>query len=184
MTGIELMVYEHTYILRMLKVLRAASYKVLKGEELVRSDYDKMIDFVRNYADKHHHGKEEKILFNKMVAELGPLANKLITNGMLVEHDLGRYYMSSLVKSLDSYENGDDVARIDIIANAVSYADLLSRHIKREDDVVYRFAERELKARVLKQIDLECKQFEEINQKVGVQDKYISILQQLEKKYL
>ena len=32
---------------------------------------------------KHHHGKEEKILFRHMLEKLGPVAEKLVRNGML-----------------------------------------------------------------------------------------------------
>ena len=28
-------------------------------------DFPRIIDFVRTYADKHHHGKEEDILFRR-----------------------------------------------------------------------------------------------------------------------
>jgi len=38
-----------------------------------------IIDFVRNYTDKHHHGKEESMLFNRMANELGEEAEKLVT---------------------------------------------------------------------------------------------------------
>ena len=33
-------------------------------------DITRIIDFVRTYADKHHHGKEEDILFATMNQEL------------------------------------------------------------------------------------------------------------------
>lgn len=53
--------------------------------ELVQETLRECIDFGRNYADKHHHGKEEKILFRIMMENMGPVADKLIRNGMLVE---------------------------------------------------------------------------------------------------
>jgi len=95
MNGINLMVEEHKYIKRMLVVLRKASYGILQGKEVSFEDFEKMIDFVRSYADNHHHGKEEKILFNRMVSEIGGPAEKLVNLGMLVEHDLGRLFMKT-----------------------------------------------------------------------------------------
>ena len=57
MNSIKLMMEEHQYILRMLEVVRKACYGVLKGENICYEDFDLMIDFIRNYADAHHHGK-------------------------------------------------------------------------------------------------------------------------------
>ncbi len=144
MNSIELMVNEHKNIKRMLAVIRKYCFKVLKNKEVDYNDFYRIIDFVRNYADKHHHGKEEDYLFNRMVDEIKGPTEKLVKHGMLVEHDLGRLYMQNLEKALKALENGEEEAKIDIIANAVSYTDLLYRHIEKEDDVVYKFAERNL----------------------------------------
>lgn len=73
MNSIELMVYEHTNIIRMLSVVRAASAQVMKGDPIHYEDFDQMIDFIANYADVHHHGKEEKFLFKEMVDHLGKM---------------------------------------------------------------------------------------------------------------
>jgi hemerythrin-like domain-containing protein len=102
------MMEEHQYILRMLSVVRKACYKILQGEEVNYTDFDLMIDFIRSYADAHHHGKEEKLLFNEMAEHLGPAGNKLITHGMLVEHDLGRLFIGDLKEALNRVKNGDD----------------------------------------------------------------------------
>lgn len=78
MKAIEIMNEEHKYIIRMLHVIRKCCFKILNGEEVIYEDFDKIIDFVRNYADNHHHKKEEKILFVKMVEELGEPAEKAV----------------------------------------------------------------------------------------------------------
>ncbi len=150
MNSIELMVNEHKNIKRMLAVIRKYCFKVLKNQQLDYNDFYRIIDFVRNYADKHHHGKEEDYLFNRMIEEIKGPTEKLVKHGMLVEHDLGRLYMQNLEKALKALENGEEEAKIDIIANAVSYTDLLYRHIEKEDDVVYKFAERNLSKETLK----------------------------------
>jgi hemerythrin-like domain-containing protein len=59
MDSIKLMMEEHQHILRMLKVVRNACYKVMQGEPIKYDDFDLMIDFIHQYADTHHHGKEE-----------------------------------------------------------------------------------------------------------------------------
>ncbi|EPY2271475.1 hemerythrin domain-containing protein [Clostridium sporogenes] len=182
MNSIELMVNEHKNIKRMLVVIRKYCFKVLKNQEVDYNDFYRIIDFVRNYADKHHHGKEEDYLFNRMIHEIKGPTEKLVKHGMLVEHDLGRLYMQNLEKALKALENGEEEAKIDIIANAVSYTDLLYRHIEKEDDVVYKFAERNLSKETLKKLDEDCKRIEKEAKGKGIQDKYISLIYELEEK--
>ncbi|EPY6469778.1 hemerythrin domain-containing protein [Clostridium sporogenes] len=182
MNSIELMVNEHKNIKRMLVVIRKYCFKVLKNQQVDYNDFYRIIDFVRNYADKHHHGKEEDYLFNRMIDEIKGPTEKLVKHGMLVEHDLGRLYMQNLEKALKALENGEEEAKIDIIANAVSYTDLLYRHIEKEDDVVYKFAERNLSKETLKKLDEDCKRIEKEAKGKGIQDKYISLIYELEEK--
>ena len=183
MDGIALMVDEHKYIKRMLGVIRKSCIGIMNGKDIDYADFEKMVDFVRDYADSHHHGKEEKILFDKMIDEIGGAAEKLIRFGMLVEHDLGRLFMKNLEDALLEVRNGNDYAKVDVIANAISYTHLLHRHIDKEDNVVYPFAKRELSYETLKKIDNECDDFEKEMVKSDIEDKYLKLLELLERKY-
>lgn len=184
MTGIETLVFEHQHIVRMLKVVRKACYGILEGQEIDYDDFKEFIEFIRGYADSHHHGKEEKILFNRMMDELGGLAEKLVKHGMLVEHDLGRLFVKDLEEALDKARDGDQEAKLDVIANAIGYAHLLQRHIDKEDKVVYPFALRELKAETVKEFDTDSMAFEKQAEEEGVQNRYLEILKRMEEKYL
>ena len=181
MKAIEIMNEEHKYILRMLQVIRKCCFKILNNEEIIYEDFYKIIDLIRNYADNHHHKKEEKILFIKMVEELGEPAKKEVNLGMLVEHDLGRLHVRELVAALEKVKAGEEEAKLDVIANAISYTHLLIRHIDKEDRVIYKFAERNLNDEVIKLIDDECENYEINNEEI--KNKYISILEELEKRY-
>ncbi len=184
MNGIELMVEEHKLIKRMLEILRKASYKAILTSEISYDDFADMIDFVRKYADDHHHGKEEHFLFNEMVKHGGPAAEKLVTHGMLVEHDLGRLHMAELEKALALHREGNAESIVDIIANAVSYTHLLHRHIDKEDGVVYPFAERSLDRALLTSINASCEDFEKGQEEKGIPKKYTEMVERLEVKYM
>jgi hemerythrin-like domain-containing protein len=184
MNSVELMVKEHDYILRMLKVVRKACMNILNGGEINYDDFNKMIDFVRKYADAHHHGKEEKFLFKEMQLKLGKLGENLITHGMLVEHDYGRLFMNDLTEALHRVKNGDEESKLDVISNAIGYASLLTRHINKENDAVYKFGEKNLPADVLEEINKKSEEFENEAEKQGTQKYYIDMLENLEKKYL
>lgn len=184
MNSINLMMEEHKNILRMLEVVRKACYGILQGKDIDYEDFNQMVDFIRSYADAHHHGKEEKFLFNEMVTHLGPLGNKLITHGMLIEHDYGRLYIRELVEALERVKAGDEMSKLDVIANAISYTHLLKRHIDKEDSVVYTFAERQLAKEVLDKVNEETVAFEKEAESNGTQKHYQELLSDLEHKYL
>lgn len=184
MESIRVMVDEHTNIRRMLKVIREVSYRVMTLGEFDVEDVTSIIDFVRIYADKHHHGKEEDILFETMNQELEKLAKSGAITGMYIEHDSGRLFMNNLEKAVQAYNEGSDEARMDIIANAICYADLLDRHIEKENTAMYKFAENMLKDSSKSYIEDECQKIEDEATKSGLQDKYLLLLDELEAKYL
>lgn len=181
MNAIELMMEEHKNIKVMLKIVRKACFSVLEGNEINYEDFNKIIHFIKNYADSHHHKKEEIMLFNRMVDEIGETAEKVVKYGMLVEHDLGRLYISSLEEALNSLKNGNEESKLDIIANAISYTNLLERHIYKEDNVIYKFAQRELKEETMNLINSECVDFEESF--IKIKNENLLILSELKEKY-
>ena len=183
-SSIEIMVNEHKYIKRLLKVVRKASLDIFNGGQVNVDDFEDIIDFIRTYADKHHHGKEEKFLFEEMINNLGPLADKLITHGMMVEHDLGRLYISDAHEALDKVRKGDDESKLDLVANVMGYAYLLNRHIDKEDTVVYPFAEKQLSKEIMEKVNDDSAQLEEEALEKGTQKYYIEMLERLEKDYL
>ncbi|MFT8316521.1 MAG: hemerythrin domain-containing protein [Clostridium sp.] len=184
MDAINLMMEEHNNIKRMLLVVRKASVKVMNAGEIDYEDFSKIISFIRNYADTHHHGKEEKMLFNRMIDEIGGVAEPLVRYGMLAEHDLGRLFIKELEEALVKVKEGDEEAKVDVIANAVSYTHLLQRHIEKEDNVAYTFARRGLSQDTIKKIDEECENFEKEAEEKHTQENYIKLLEELEHKYV
>ena len=184
MDSIKLMMEEHQYILRMLRVVRTACYRLLKEDEINYEDFEQMIDFIGNYADAHHHGKEEKLLFQEMVTHLGSLGNKLITHGMLVEHDSGRLFIQELKEALERVKAGNDISKLDVIANAISYTHLLQRHIEKEDAVVYPFAKRQLTSEIIDKVNLDTVAFEDAADQKGTKKYYEKLVETLEQKYL
>lgn len=180
MDAIDLMVQEHSNIERMLGIIRKMCIKVLNHEDIDYKNFCKVIDFVRNYADKHHHSKEEAILFPKLSEGEDNHIGKVSVEGMLVEHDLGRLFMMNLENALKSYESGEMDSRVDIIANAIGYADLLKRHIFKENNALYKFARKNLSKEVLEEIDEKAGEIEKAAEDKKVQEKYINLLEELE----
>jgi hemerythrin-like domain-containing protein len=184
MNAIDLMMDEHKYIMRGLKLFRKLSVDILNTNTVDFDDFEKMILFVRNYADKHHHNKEEVVLFKKMEDKLGQKMVKGPLSGMYIEHDLGRQHIKLLEEALLRVKNGDLDSQVDVIANSVCYADLLTRHINKEDTLIYNFARRALSEVDMESVNISCDLIEAAANKNQLQNKYIGVLEELEKKHL
>ena len=182
MNGIDLLIQEHKNVSRMLLVIRKVCFKFMETNEIEYEDFDKIISFIKNFADGHHHHKEEIFLFNKMVEHLGQAGKNAITHGMLVEHDLGRLYIKNLSEALANYKNDNKEAKLDIIANAISYATLLENHIHKEDNIIFNFAKRGLSKELLELVDKECMEYEQNYTELIKEN--MDILTYLEEKYI
>lgn len=142
---------EHDRILVFCGYVRNTCADCVENRSVPVSEFRSMVQFIRDYADGHHHQKEEKILFKEMLDHLGGIAVNVVKHGMLVEHDWARLLVADLEKALNEYEKNRSTANmLNIIANAVGYCNLLERHIEKENAVVYPYAEKNLDPDVVK----------------------------------
>jgi hemerythrin-like domain-containing protein len=121
---------EHRIILRVLDVLEMAAAQLACGRPLPEGWWPEIVAWLRSFADKNHHAKEEAALFPAMVkagvpSEGGPIAV------MLEEHERGR----ALVRAMEA---GEAVARA---AKAREYVALLREHIDKENGVLFPMAD-------------------------------------------
>jgi hemerythrin-like domain-containing protein len=177
MNPIEKLKSEHQVILKGIDLLEKGADKLEKGHNIAPEYFRKSIDFIRNYADKYHHAKEEDILFVRLgkagfPTQAGPVAV------MLQEHDQGRDLISAIETANDKYASGDTGAKIEIVRNARSYAQLLRQHIRKEDMVLYPMAENALGEDGIDQMQPEFDRVE--REKDGTEAKYLSVLKQME----
>ncbi|MEM2909710.1 MAG: hemerythrin domain-containing protein [Nitrososphaerota archaeon] len=101
---------------------------------------EEIADFMGNFADKCHHGKEERVLFKWMEQKGVPKEGGPI-GVMLYEHELGRSYRKAIVEALPSYREGSLEAAEVIAENAQAYANMLSQHIMKEDNILFKIAD-------------------------------------------
>ncbi len=136
----EQLIKEHDSIKVMLKVIEKVSQKLEAGEEINYEHLDSIINFIRIFADKCHHGKEEDLLFSAM-EEVGISKERGPLGIMLSEHELGRKYVKGMDGGVARYKKGETKAALQIAENARNYATLLTQHIYKEDNVLYPMAD-------------------------------------------
>ncbi len=141
------MVEEHRLILRMISLVEQNTALMEQGRFRDWQFYLDAVDFIRNYADRFHHAKEEDVLFVELVRNGMPEKSSPI-EAMLIEHDRGRAFVREMEEAALQAQAGE-AGKIPVIAeNARGYIELLRGHIEKEDDILYPLAERVLPAAI------------------------------------
>jgi hemerythrin-like domain-containing protein len=91
------------------------------------------IDFIRTYADRTHHGKEEDILFRELAKKQLSIEHKKIMNELVAEHITGRKIVKKLADARESYLLGDKQSLKDIITLMGELIRFYPAHIEKED---------------------------------------------------
>lgn len=170
---------EHRVIERMLEIVSRASDRLDSGQSVDQEVFLGAADFFKNFADKCHHSKEEKLLFEKMIergfsGEVGPIAV------MLREHEDGRSHVRRIAEL--STKKLDKKTRAELIKHLRAYVELLSQHIQKEDNILYPMADRILTSEDQKELE---NGFEEIEEKImgpGVHERYHHMIEEWEDK--
>jgi hemerythrin-like domain-containing protein len=139
----QVMVEEHKLILRMIALLENNVALMEAGKFRDWQFFLDAVDFIRNYADRFHHAKEEDVLFKALVDNGMPRDNSPVA-AMLLAHDHGRAFVRAMEEAARRAQAGE-AGRIPLIAeNARGYIALLRDHIDKEDHILYPLAERVL----------------------------------------
>ena len=136
-----LLVEEHKLILRMISLLEKNAPLTAQGAYLNWQFYLEGVDFIRNYADRFHHAKEEDVLFSALIANGMPKEHSPVA-AMLMEHDQGRSFVCAMEGAVIEAQAGNTDAYTTIADNALGYAALLREHISKEDSILYPLSER------------------------------------------
>lgn len=161
MDPIRVLMTEHRLIERVLDAARGYAARLADPTAGAppRTDLTRIAAFIRGFADAHHHGKEEEILFAAMMEHgfsrtTGPLAV------MLADHAEGRR-LTGVVREIGA-RAGDLTAteRRDAAAALEAYAALLSAHIHKEDQILYPMAERALAGEPWEAVAARCAAFD------------------------
>ena len=139
----QVMMEEHQLILRMIALVEKKSAAVLNGTSKDWQFFLDAIDFIRTYADRYHHAKEEDVLFVELVKNGMPEKSSPI-EAMLMEHDQGRAFVKVMESSALKLQAGVGGHEVALVENATAYATLLRGHIEKEDTILYPLSERVL----------------------------------------
>lgn len=127
------MMIEHRLIERMIKVMNHA---LLRAEEQRKIDprfIETATDFIRAYADRCHHGKEEDILFRELRKKKIAPEHQTVMEELIEEHKRGRQVTGRLVEANSRYMKGDEGALPEIFECIRTLIGFYPKHIEKED---------------------------------------------------
>lgn len=171
---------EHRGIVLMLEIMKKVAEKIRNTQEVDKDHLDKIIEFLKIFADKCHHGKEELILFPELLKN--NKKDKFI-NELLGEHKTGRDFIRGIAESKENYAVGNPDA-IHIAVNMEGYIRLLLQHIKKENNVIFPLVDKEISLTAKNNI---LKKFEKMEIEVvgqGKHEQYHGWLEELASFYL
>jgi len=163
------MVDEHVLILRWLALIPA----VIENLDLESKDGLKVInggiDFIRNYADKYHHAKEEDETFKYFNENLDII--KVIKN----DHVKVRNHVKAMLQAIKEKDKKT------LAEHLKAYSEILPEHIKKEDEILYPWMDRNLSTKQIGQLN---SKFNEIDTEYGeAPERHRTFIETLESKF-
>jgi hemerythrin-like domain-containing protein len=182
MTPTEILSSEHRVIEQVLNCLDKIAAQCQAEGKLDEHAAKDAVAFFRGFADRCHHGKEEKHFFPAMEAkgfprDCGP------TGVMLYEHDQGRKFVGGMDEAIDAASRGDPAALKEFTRNAREYVDLLRQHIQKEDHCLFAMTNNAFTEQDQQNLAAAFENVEANEIGAGVHDKYLKIADDLAKRY-
>lgn len=174
---------EHQAIKLALQILDGICRKLESDEEVDPKHLEQMLEFIRIFADRCHHGKEEDKLFPAMEEAGVPRSGGPI-GVMLLEHDLGRNYVRAMEQAIVRYKASDRGAGSEIVENARNYIALLTQHIEKEDNILYPIADQRLSKEKEEELLEEFEIVEQERVGIGKHEEFHKLLEALKRIYL
>jgi hemerythrin-like domain-containing protein len=174
------LIHEHKAILVALNVIEKMWGNVQNNNKQTDyKDIEDIIGFLKIFADKCHHGKEEDFLFPALEKvgiknENGPIGV------MLAQHKQGR----ELIKQMQESIVNKIINRNAFVDAASSYVNLLRNHIEKEDSLLFPLIDTKLSASKQKEL---LNNFENLEKDVigeGKHEELHALLEKFKKKYL
>ncbi len=127
------LMHEHRLIERMIAVIGQRKDAMARDRKVDTVFIDTAVDFIRIYADRTHHGKEEDILFRDLAKKKMGIDHTQIMQELLDEHVFARNTTRELVAAKQDWIAGNTDSITIIIDRITTLIDFYPEHIRKED---------------------------------------------------
>jgi len=124
---------EHRLIERMIDVMKEELVLIEKEKKVTPEFIEMAVDFIRTYADRCHHGKEEDILFRDLGGKNLKDEHRRTMEELVEEHRWGRKITGRLVEANAKYVQGNKESISAIMDCIRTLIEFYPKHIEKED---------------------------------------------------
>ncbi len=132
---------EHEAILKMLEAAEEVVHQLKRRAAVSPRTLSGLLEFLRLFADRCHHAKEEEFLLPLLEQKGLPSAGGPL-GVMLLEHDQGRGFIRQMGAASEAYSRGEEGAGERWLRAASGYIQLLRTHIMKENNILFPIADR------------------------------------------
>ncbi len=157
---IDALTVEHELVLRYVETLEAAARGLRRGERLPGVFFEHALAVAHGFVEDFHHVREEHHLFPRLLSRRRTeLEDHVQVLGR--QHQEGHRRIEAITGAVEDYLARTPGAREDLADQQLGYADLLRRHIHREDALFFPLARAELGEAESREVAEEFRQVEE-----------------------
>ena len=124
---------EHRLIERAIAFMKVERERLIAGGDLDPVTIDTLVDFIKTYADRCHHGKEEDILFKDLANRELSEEERTLMDELVEEHQRGRRLTSTLVEAKNAVVAGDRSKLSEVLSTMGELIEFYPKHIEKED---------------------------------------------------
>jgi hemerythrin-like domain-containing protein len=146
---------DHGQILRALDVLEEMAARVRRKQSIEQEDTLALVAFLKGYADRHHQGQEEAVLFPALLRDTDQKHYGKLCR-MIFEHNRERSLVAGLEEAIRSRKTQD------FVYCAGQLVDNLRSHILEEDPFLFELVETTLSPDEDARVALEMENFDRL----------------------
>ena len=131
--------HEHRVIDQAMRALEGMCFRMQTGGDAPSEELSKLLDFIRNYAVRFHHVKEEAHLFPAL-EQIGVRDEGGSLAFLRDEHEAERRLLGDLDLAVEEYRH-DSKAGEKFVSAALQFRDHLIEHMHKEEAILFRLVE-------------------------------------------
>lgn len=127
---------EQRDIEKVLRALEGICERLDRGRHVAPALLTEVVDFISTVADDCHHRKEEKCPFSALEGAGMPREGGAV-GVMFLDHEIGRGLVRTMAGAVEDYREGFEPAGRRFSDAARRFAEHLTQHIAKEDNVLF-----------------------------------------------
>ena len=159
----EILEEEHHFIQKVVGAMAVLAERLEQAETVDAEKLQRVVDFMRTFADKCHHAKEETHLFTLLEKRGAPVRGCPIAI-LTAEHQRGRALVSTLASATETYAKDMTSAKKNLVETLKALTELYPGHIWKEDYLLFPMTNKVLSAEDQKDLG---EKFEMVEKTIG-----------------